>query len=95
MHVLRTSGHDVEDLGDVPCRPDPARDPVSHVVNPRGLSALIREVDLAALARTALGRRTCAGWDAGTYNPDRDPDGTYATRIVGFIAEALHARDPR
>ncbi len=55
----------------------------------------LRWDDLAAVARTALGRRTCAGWDAGTYNPDRDPDGTYATRIVGFIVEALHARDPR
>jgi arginase len=51
--------------------------------------------DLDAVARAGLGRPTCAGWDAGTYNPDRDPDGTHATRIVGFLADALHALVPR
>ena len=42
--------------------------------------------------RERVGRRTCAGWDAGTYNPDRDPDGTYATRIVGFMPRRCRAR---
>ncbi len=70
-----------------------ANDAMGAVIFPR--AGGLTWDDLATVAREALGRRTCAGWDAGTYNPDRDPDGTYATRIVGFIADALHARDPR
>jgi hypothetical protein len=28
----------------------------------------------------------CRGWSVGVYNPDLDPDGSDAQRIVGYVA---------
>ena len=51
--------------------------------------------DLATMAAVALAEPTCRGWSAGTYNPDLDPHGTDAVRIVQFLTRALSALDER
>ena len=50
----------------------------------------LHEVALAALADPA-----CGGWSAGTYNPDLDPEGRDAVRIVRFLTETLSVLDDR
>ncbi|HVF07706.1 MAG TPA: hypothetical protein VNC60_03930 [Actinomycetota bacterium] len=43
---------------------------------------------------TALSDGRCIGMDAGTYNPDLDPDGRVAIRIVDELSGWLgHAPD--
>ena len=41
--------------------------------------------DLEALTAAALRTPGCVGWDVTIYNPDLDPDGHSATRIVEFL----------
>ena len=51
--------------------------------------------DLATVIGTALSNPSCRGWSAGTYNPDLDPDGADAARIVAFVSRALDVLDGR
>jgi arginase len=51
--------------------------------------------DLSIVAGKALADPVCRGWSAGTYNPDLDPDGTDALRIVRFLTEGSSALDDR
>ena len=51
--------------------------------------------DLATIVAAALSDPACAGWSAGTYNPDLDPDGVDAVTIVEFLTMALRALDER
>lgn len=51
--------------------------------------------DLATVIAVALADPACRGWSAGTYNPDLDPDGTDAVRIVQFLTRALGVLDER
>jgi arginase len=43
---------------------------------------------LTHITRTALQAGGCRGWSIGVYNPDLDPDGRDAKRIVAYLAEA-------
>ena len=43
---------------------------------------------LTEVTRTALQTNGCTGWSVGVYNPDLDPDGREAQRIVAYIADA-------
>lgn len=40
---------------------------------------------LTTMVATALRSKGCRGWSVGVYNPDLDPDGIAATRIVEFV----------
>lgn len=51
--------------------------------------------DLATVMAVALAEPTCRGWSVGTYNPDLDPDGADAVRIVQFLTQALSVLDER
>jgi arginase len=42
---------------------------------------------LTAIVSTALRTGGCRGWSIGVYNPDLDPAGSAAARIVGFLAD--------
>ncbi len=54
---------------------------------PGGLSwDQLREVTAAALATPG-----CAGWTVAIYNPDLDPDGVQAGRVIDYIAPLLSA----
>lgn len=66
---------------------------IGSVVFPRG-GGLTWD-DLAIVASAALSHPRCRGWSAGTYNPDLDPDGDDAVRIVDFLIQALRALDDR
>ncbi|MGK9168791.1 arginase family protein [Inquilinus limosus] len=44
---------------------------------------------LAALLRGFLGSPRCLGLNVTIYDPDLDPDGTYARGLVGMLAEGL------
>ncbi|MEX0626534.1 MAG: arginase family protein [Chloroflexota bacterium] len=44
---------------------------------------------LTSLTRRALKSRVAIGWDVTIYNPDLDPRGTDAARIVRYIVESL------
>lgn len=44
---------------------------------------------LEALVRTAFSSRKIAGCNVTIYNPDMDPDGRFARRIVEFLGTAL------
>jgi len=44
--------------------------------------------DLTTLTRTALRADGCRGWSVGVYNPDLDPDGVDAKRIVSYLVAA-------
>lgn len=46
---------------------------------------------LARLSAGMLAETGVAGWDVTIFNPDLDPDGSGAARIVGYIADALAA----
>lgn len=55
-----------------------------EVMLPGGLSW----AELGALASSVLGSGGVRGWSLGVYNPDLDPKGRSATRIVDFVADA-------
>jgi arginase len=40
---------------------------------------------LTELTTTAVTRGRCAGWSVTIYDPEQDPDGFQATRIVEFM----------
>lgn len=42
---------------------------------------------LTATVSTALRTGGCRGWSLSVYNPDQDPDGSDAARLVEFIAQ--------
>jgi arginase len=42
---------------------------------------------LTAVTRVALQTDGCQGWSIGVYNPDLDPEGREAVRIVAYAAE--------
>lgn len=44
--------------------------------------------ELSELTAAALGMPGLVGWNLTIYNPDLDPDGSGAARIVAFLAEA-------
>jgi arginase len=43
--------------------------------------------DLTSATRTVLQTDGCRGWSVGVYNPDLDPDGRDAQRIVAYLAD--------
>lgn len=47
---------------------------------------------LTGITRSALRTDGCRGWSIGVYNPDLDPDGQEAHRIVAYLAEATRAQ---
>jgi arginase len=47
--------------------------------------------ELGEVTRAALASPAVAGWDVAVYNPDLDPDGRCAIRIVDFVLESLDA----
>jgi hypothetical protein len=48
---------------------------------------------LAALTATALAADGCAGWSVCIYNPDLDSGRDGADAIVGYITQAMTARN--
>jgi arginase len=44
--------------------------------------------ELTHITRTALQTDGCRGWSLAVYNPDLDPDGREAKRIVAYLCEA-------
>jgi arginase len=70
-----------------------SNDEIGSVIFPRDGGLTWDE--LGVLARAALADPACRGWSAGTYNPDLDPEGSDAVRIVGFLADAITAMDHR
>ena len=46
---------------------------------------------LGRLSARMLAETDVAGWDVTIFNPDLDPEGSGAARIVGYIADALQA----
>jgi arginase len=48
----------------------------------------LKWVELTEITRTVLQTDGCQGWSIGVYNPDLDPDGREAERIVAYLAEA-------
>jgi arginase len=59
-----------------------------EVMLPGGLSW----AELGALASSALGAGGVRGWSLGVYNPDLDPQGRSARRIVNLVADAANNR---
>jgi arginase len=47
--------------------------------------------ELTQITRTALRTDGCRGWSIGVYNPDLDPDGREAKRIVAYLAEVTRS----
>lgn len=70
-----------------------SNDEIGSVIFPRpgGLTW----AELATVTSAALAEPSCRGWSAGTYNPDLDPEGTDAVRIVRFMTQALNTLDDR
>jgi hypothetical protein len=60
-------------------------------VNVPGSGGLCLEEVRAAL-REALRQKTLLGLDVAQYNPDRDPDGSGAQKLVELLVDALSAR---
>ena len=50
-------------------------------------------VTLTSLTRRVLMSRSVLGWDVTIYNPDLDPGGGGAERIVRYLAAVQEARD--
>jgi arginase len=46
---------------------------------------------LTHITRIALQTGGCRGWSVGVYNPDLDPDGRDAERVVTYLAAAISA----
>jgi arginase len=42
---------------------------------------------LTELTAAALACSGCAGWSIAIYDPEQDPDGTEARRIVRYVAD--------
>jgi arginase len=55
----------------------------SDVSMPEGLTW----AELTTVTRTALEADGCRGWSIGVYNPDLDPEGRDAQRIVAYLAD--------
>jgi arginase len=70
-----------------------SNDEIGSVIFPR--DGGVTWDDLATVILTALASPSCRGWSAGTYDPDLDPDGADAARIVAFVTRALDALDER
>jgi len=51
--------------------------------------------ELESLTKVFLANPKVLGWDVTIYNPDLDPNGKYAARIVQFISGCLMARTVR
>jgi arginase len=47
--------------------------------------------ELTQITRPALRTDGCRGWSIGVYNPDLDPDGREAKRIVAYLAEVTRS----
>jgi arginase len=47
---------------------------------------------LTAITKTALQAGGGRGWSVGVYNPDLDPDGREAKRVVAFLVEVMAGR---
>ena len=62
--------------------------PAVNVPGSGGLS--LEEVRVAF--REALSQRTLLGLDVAQYNPDRDPDGSSAQKLVDLLVDGLAAR---
>lgn len=60
-------------------------------VNVPGSGGLSLE-DVRASLREALSQKTLLGLDVAQYNPDRDPDGSYAQKLVALLVDALSSR---
>jgi arginase len=60
-------------------------------VNVPGSGGLRLEEVRAAL-REALSQKTLLGLDVAQYNPDRDPDGSAAQKLVALLVDALSVR---
>ncbi|MGZ6575418.1 MAG: arginase family protein [Solirubrobacteraceae bacterium] len=45
--------------------------------------------ELTQITRTALRAGGCRGWSVGVYNPDLDPDGREAGRVVAFLDDVM------
>jgi arginase len=43
--------------------------------------------ELAAMTSSAMRAGRVCGWSLGVYNPDVDPEGRDAQRIVSFVAD--------
>lgn len=52
----------------------------------------LRMEDARAAFTEAVSQRNLLGIDIAQYNPDKDPDGSGATRLVDLLAEALRVR---
>jgi arginase len=50
----------------------------------------LRWDELTEVVSAALRAGGCAGWSVTIYNPNFDPDGSEARRIVRFVAEVAH-----
>lgn len=46
---------------------------------------------LTAITRKALHANECRGWSIGVYNPDLDPDGRDAKRVVSYLTDAAQS----
>ena len=46
--------------------------------------------ELTDMTRTALQNNGCRGWSVGVYNPDLDPEGLEAQRIVAYFHDATN-----
>jgi arginase len=44
---------------------------------------------LTELTAAALAGGGCAGWSIAIYDPEQDPDGTEARRIVRYVADVV------
>jgi len=60
-------------------------------VNVPGSGGLSFE-DVRASLREVLSQKSLLGLDVAQYNPDRDPDGSYAQKLVALLVDALSAR---
>ncbi len=47
---------------------------------------------LTELTTTALACGGCAGWSIAIYDPEQDPDGTQARRVVQFVTDVAASR---
>ena len=47
--------------------------------------------ELTHVTRTAVQAGGCRGWSIGVYNPDLDPDGRDAKRVVAYLAEVTNS----
>src|SRR5206468_12196889 len=51
--------------------------------------------ELSAVTAAALDTEGCYGWSVSVYNPDLDPDGREARRIVAYIANVIGGSSER